>query len=283
MTGVQTCALPICFPVTIGTPETATTYEYVNAADGTEIRSEAATQFAATNADRLIRAEYTFTKAVGKNPTIAFKSETGTAETMTIQAYSMVFYRRIDTNTNKIWEPPLTISSGSISLHTDKATGNRLTIHSSALPVYTQSNWRKLIKTNVTTVTGAASATAVNINDLSITFANSRKYLVVCYLGCAASDAGTGVRVGVSSANLTISYTVESPTGTGATPAIAHNATPASLTSPASNISNYYLYKIFALITTNAAGTPTFTPTLAADANNLTVAMGESLVYYVEF
>lgn len=266
---------------TIWTPETATTYEFLNGADGTELRSEAAATFAAANADRLVRMEYTFTKAVGSDPTIAFKSETG-GTTVTVQAYSMVFYRRIDTNTNKVWETPLTISSGSISLHTDKATGNRLTIHSSSLPVYTQSNWKKLIKTSVTTVTGAASATAVNINDLSITFANSRKYLVVCYLACAASATTTGVRVGVSTANLTIAYTIESPTSTTAV-SVAHNATPATADSPSATITNYYLYKIWAVITTNAANTPTFVPTLAAEANNLTVAMGESLLYYVEF
>jgi hypothetical protein len=266
---------------TIWTPETATTYEFRNGADGTEIRSEAAATFAAANADRLIRMEYTFNKISASDPTIAFRSETA-GTSVTIQAYSMVFYRRIDEYTNKVWEPPLTISSGSISLHTDRSTGNRLTIHSSSLPAYNLLNWRKLIKTNVTTVTGAASATAVNIGDLSITFANSRKYLVVCYLACAASDLNTGVRVGVSTANLTIAYTIESPLTTS-TVSVAHNATPATATSPASNISNYYLYKIWALITTNAAGTPTFTPTLAADANNLTVAMGESLVYYVQF
>lgn len=267
---------------TIWTPETATSYEFLNGADGTELRSEAAATFAAANADRLVRMEYTFTKAAGQNPTIAFKSETG-GTAVTIQAYSMVFYRRIDTDTNRVWDVPLTLSTGSLSAHTDKANKNSLQLPPTILPTFTASNWKRLIKQNITTVTGAASATAVNITDLAITFANSKKYLVVCYLACSASATTTGVRVGVASANSTIAYTIESPLTT-TTVSVAHNATPATAESPSASITNYYLYKIWALVNTNAAGTPTFNPTLAAEANNLTVAMGEeSLVYYVEF
>lgn len=259
---------------TIWTPETATTYEIRNSADGTDITSEAATTFAAANADRLLRAEYTFTKAVGSDPTIEFKSETGT--TVTVQNYSVVFYRRIDEDTNQEFQTPITLVSGSLSEHTNPISGERLGIHPNSLPTFNTNRWDRLLENTIFSTT---SATAQTITDLEITLSNSAKYLIVYYIGASSASSGIGVRIGVTSANLTTAYTIESPTSTTAV-SIAHNATPATANSPASDLTNYYLYKIYALVTTNASGTPTFAPTLAAETNGNQVQVKDSLVYY---
>lgn len=262
---------------TIWTPETDTTYEILNSADGTSMVSEAAVTFSSVaNSDRLIRLQYTFTKAAGSNPIIQFKSETGTQ--VTISAFSVVFYRRIDEHTNKVIDIPVTLSSGSISSHTEQGSTNRLGLNSLFLPTFLNGLERS-IKTTITSTTATGATT---LTDLEVTFANSKKYLLVYYLGCSSVSTGIGVRIGVTSANLTTAYTVEAPTSTTAL-AVAHNATPATANSPASDVNNYYLYKIYALVTTNVSGTPTFAPTLATETVNNEVRVNDSLLYYIEF
>ena len=263
---------------TIWTPETGTTYEILNSADGGSMVSEAAATFAAANADRLIRLEYTVTKQVGVNHLIEFKSETAGTQ-VTISAFSVVFYRRIDDDTNKVIDIPVTLSSGSISSHTQQGSTNRLGLNSTFLPTFLSNRFNRRIKYTITSTTATAATT---LTDFQVTFANSRKYLLVYYLGCSSANAGNGVRIGVTSANLTTAYTVESPSSTTAI-AVAHNATPATVNSPATNVDNYYLYKIYALVTTNATNTPTFAPTLASEAAGVEVRVKDSLLYYVEF
>lgn len=262
---------------TVWTPETATTYEIRNSDDAGSIVSEAAATFAAANADRLIRLEYTVTKQAGVNHLIQFKSETGTQ--VTISAFSVVFYRRIDEHTNKVIDIPVTLSSGSITSHTEAGSTNRLGLNSSFLPTFLDNRFERRIKYTITSTTATGATT---LTDLQVTFANSRKYLLVYYLGCSSANTGNGVRIGVTSANLTTAYTVEAASSTTAL-AVAHNATPATVNSPATNVDNYYLYKIYALVTTNAANTPTFAPTLASEAAGVEVRVGDSLLYYVEF
>ena len=263
---------------TIWTPETDTSYEILNSADGTSMVSESATSFSSVaNSDRLIRLHYTFTKAAGLDPVIQFKSETGTQ--VTISAYSVVLYRRIDEHTNKVIDIPVTLSSGSISSHTETGSTNRLGLNSSFLPTFLDNRFERRMKNTITSTTATAATT---LTDLQVTFANSRKYLLVYYLGCSSVSTGVGVRIGVTSANLTTAYTIESPTSTTAITQ-GNNTTPATAGSPASDVNNYYMYKIYALVTTNAAGTPTFAPTLASATANNEVRVNDSLLYYIEF
>jgi hypothetical protein len=262
---------------TIWTPETATTYEIRNSADGTSIVSEAAVTHAAANADRLMRLQYTFTKQTGVDHLIQFKSETGTQ--VQISNYSLLLYKRIDTDTNQIIDVPVTLSSGSITSHTQAGSNNKLRLNSGRLPTFSDPLFKKILKTTITSTTATGATT---VDDLEVTFQNSRRYYLVYYLGCSSADTGNGVRIGVTSANLTTAYTIEAPTSTTAL-AIAHNATPATANSPASDVNNYYLYKIYALVTTNASGTPTFAPTLASEAGGTEVRVNDSLLQYIEF
>lgn len=263
---------------TLWVPNAATSYVIVNSADGTTIAATPNAGWPVANADYLIRGEYTFTKAVGSNPTIAFRSETA-GQTATIQANSLVLYRRIDQNNNKVLQTPLTLSSGFITAHTEKETGNLLKINNTVYPTLGANIWRRLTKT---TVTSSTSATAAALTDLQITLVNSRKYLVVCYLGVSSVQSTIGARISVISANATVHYTIESPTSTTGV-SITHSAANNTINSPASSVTNYYLYKIWALVITNAAGTPTFAPALATETANNEVRVGDSLLYYVEY
>jgi hypothetical protein len=263
---------------TIWTPETDTSYEILNSADGTSMVSEAAVTFSNTaNSDRLIRLQYTFTKAAGLDPVIQFKSETGTQ--VTISAYSIVLYRRIDQQTNKVIDIPVTLSSGSISSHTQQNSTNRLGLNSVFLPTFLDNRFKRRMKNTITSTTATAATT---LTDLQVTFSNSRRYLLVYYLGASSVSTAVGVRIGVTSANLTTAYTIESPTSTTAV-SPGNNTTPATASSPASSVNNYYLYKIYALVTTNATGTPTFAPTLASATAANEVRVNDSLLYYIEF
>lgn len=263
---------------TIWIPNAATSYVIVNSADGTTIAATPNAGWPAANGDRLIRGEYTFTKAVGSNPTIAFRSETS-GTTVTIQANSLVLYRRIDENNNKALQAPLTLSSGSITAHTESGTGNLLKIRNTMYPTLGANIWKRLVKT---TVTSSTSTTAAALTDLQITLVNSRKYLVVCYLGVSSVQSTIGARISVSSANATVHYTIESPTSTTAV-SITHSAANNTINSPASSVTNYYLYKVWALVITAATGTPTFAPALATETAANEVRVNDSLLYYVEY
>ena len=263
---------------TLWVPNAATSYVIVNSADGTTIAATPNAGWPAANTDYLIRGEYTFTKAVGSNPTIAFRSETS-GQTATIQANSAVFYRRIDQNNNKLLQAPLTLSSGSITAHTEPGLGNRLGINPSALPTLGGNTWIKLVKG---TITSSTSATAAALTDLQITLANSKKYLVVCYLGVSSVQSTIGARISVISANATVHYTIESPTSTTAV-SITHSAANNTINSPASSVTNYYLYKVWALVITDATGTPTFAPALATETAANEVRVKDSVLYYTEY
>lgn len=259
-------------------PNGTTTYTLQNSIDGTSIISAPNAGWPVANTDYLVRGAYTFTKAAGLNPVLDFKSESAT--TVTIQAESVIYYKRIDNIVNKELAIPLTLTSGSVSNHTQVSTLDRLGLNTNFLPQFITPNFKKIIKTAVSTSTSTAAA---NITDLSFTLENSKSYLIIYYIGASSSNTATGgIRIGVATANLTARYTVESPLTT-TTVLIGHSATPATGTAPTNNLNNYYMYKIYALVTTNAAGTPTFTPTLATETNGVTVQVNDSLGYYVEY
>lgn len=180
-------------------------------------------------------------------------------------------------------ESPLTLYSGSIISNTIPAgttQGNFLLLPSASLPAFQTSPWNHLIRTNPFTTT---STTQQTITDLTITLANSTKYIIQGYLGCSQTTSANSFRVGVAVANLNDNYySIEVPSSTTAV-VIGNNQTSSPTTSPASSTTNYYFVKITALVITAAAGTPTFAPTISTSNIASTAALGFGIMYYRAF
>lgn len=180
----------------------------------------------------------------------------------------------------QIIENPLTLYSGSIISNTIPAgatQGNVLYLPTGSLPAFQTSPWQFRIKTNPFSTTSTAQVT---IGDLTLTLANSTKYIIQGYLGCSQSNTANSFRVGVAVANLVDNYySIEVPSGLTSV-VTGNNQTSSPATSPASNTNNYYFVKITALVITAAAGTPTFAPTISTSNAASTAAIGYGVMYY---
>jgi len=180
----------------------------------------------------------------------------------------------------QIIENPLTLYSGSIISNTVPAgatQGNVLYLPTGSLPAFQISPWQFRIKTNTFSTTSTAQVT---IGDLTLTLANSTKYIIQGYLGCSVASTTAGFRVGVAVANLVDNYySIECPSSTTAV-VIGNNQTSSPATGPASSATNYYFTKITALVITAAAGTPTFAPTISTSSNTFAAAIGYGVMYY---
>lgn len=177
-------------------------------------------------------------------------------------------------------ESPLSLYSGSITSNivpNGTNQGNVLFLPTDSLPTFQTSPWQFVIKTNPFTTTNTAQVT---ISDLTLTLANSTKYIIHGYLGCALSSTTGGFRVGVAVANLIDNhYSIECPSSTTAV-VIGNSQTSSPTTSPASSATNYYFVKITALVITAASGVPTFAPTISTSSNTFTAAIGSGVMYY---
>ncbi len=181
-------------------------------------------------------------------------------------------------------ESPLTLYSGSITAHYipgGTTLDQILHMPTGSIPAITDNGWQFLIKTDRFTTTGTAQAP---INDLTITFANSKRYLVIGYLSGASSATAQGFRVGVNATNTTTNiYSIEVPTSATAIPTIGNNQTALAAAAPQSNAFNYYMVKLTAIVTTAPTGVPTYIPTISTETAGNTAALGPSIIYYREY
>lgn len=181
-------------------------------------------------------------------------------------------------------ESPLTLFSGSITAHyvpNGTTLGKIMHVPTGSIPPIQNNGWQYIIKTDRFTTTGTAQAT---ITDMTITLANNRRYLIIGHLSGASSATAQGFRVGVAAANLTTNiYSIEVPTSTTAIPTIGNNQTANALAAPQSNAFNYYMVKLTAIVTTAAAGVPTYAPTISTETAGNTAALGPSIIYYREY
>lgn len=181
---------------------------------------------------------------------------------------------------NPIIISPLTLISGSISAYTlpsGSIQGNAQRIISSALPTFNAPVWQSKILNDPFTTT---SGTAVTVPGSTISLLNSRRYVFNGYVTGASASATIGFRIGISLANATTNvYAIEIPSGTTAT-TFGIQQTPATVNAPVSNINNYYMCIIRAIVFTAAAGSPTFSLTLNAETAGNTVAVGPSVIHY---
>lgn len=182
----------------------------------------------------------------------------------------------------QIFESPLTLYSGSIISNTVPAgstQGNILFLPTGSLPPFQTSPWQFRIKTDPFSTTSSAQQT---VGDLTVTLANSTKYIIIAYLGVSNTSSTSASRIGVAVANLADNhYSIEVPSS--ATAVVIGNAQTSSPTTFPVNSSatNYYFVKITALVITAAAGTPTWAPTISTlTATTTTAAMGPSIIYY---
>jgi hypothetical protein len=182
----------------------------------------------------------------------------------------------------QIFESPLTLYSGSIISNTVPAgstQGNILFLPTASLPPFQTSPWQFRIKTDPFSTT---SSTQQTVNDLTITLANSAKYLVIAYLGVSNTSSTSASRIGVTATNIIDNlYSVEVPSSATAV-VIGNLQTSSPTTFPAnSSATNYYFAKITALVITAGTGTPTWAPTISTlTATTTTAAIGPSVVYY---
>lgn len=180
----------------------------------------------------------------------------------------------------QIIENALTLYSGSIISNTvpgGDSQGNLLYLPTDSLPTFQASPWQFRIKTNPFSTVSTAQVT---INDLTLTLANSTKYIIQGYLGLSQTNAANSFRVGVAVANLQDNYySIEVPSGLTAV-ITGNNQTSSPATAPASNGNNYYFVKITALVITAPTGTPTFAPTISTSNAASTAAIGYGVMYY---
>jgi hypothetical protein len=173
---------------------------------------------------------------------------------------------------------PLTNITGSLSSFTSPL-GSVLQIASSSLPTYQSTEWQyKILTTPFTSTSNAQQA----VPGLRLTLVNSKKYIINAYLLASSQVAANGIRLGVATANIEIYYSIENPpstTGMGYGFNLAINATASAST----NITDYQLVLIRAIVITAASGVPTFTPTIGSENNGFEARMGPGVIYYREY
>jgi hypothetical protein len=173
---------------------------------------------------------------------------------------------------------PLTNIEGSLSSFTSPLR-NTLQIISSSLPAYKATGWQyKILTTPFTTTSNIVQS----VGGLQLTLVNSKKYIINGYLLGSSSTALNGLRVGVATANAEAFYAVESSNTTTAVQ-YGFNTAVNSTSAASTNINDYQLVQIRAIVITAASGIPTFTPTFGSEINGTTVAMGPSVIYYREY
>jgi len=173
---------------------------------------------------------------------------------------------------------PLTNIEGSLSSFTSPL-GSVLQIASSSLPSYQATGWQYKILTDPTTT---ISTTQVNVTNLQLTLANSKKYLINGYLLGSTGNSAFGLRVGIATANTETYYSIETPnSAVGIT--YGFNVTSNAGSLPSTNLTDYCLIQLRAIAITAASGIATFTPTISSESAAVTVALGPSIIYYREY
>jgi len=173
---------------------------------------------------------------------------------------------------------PLTNITGSLSSFTSPLK-NVLQIVSSSLPTYQATGWQYKILTTPFTST---SNIAQNVTDLQLTLANSKKYIVNGYLLGSSVQATNGFGFNVTIANAEAYYSIENPNSATAM-AYGFNSAINTLSSPCTNINDYVLVLIRAIVITATSGVPTFIPTFRSENIGGLVAVGPSVLYYREY
>jgi hypothetical protein len=174
---------------------------------------------------------------------------------------------------------PLTNITGSLSSFTSPS-GNALKILSSYLPAYQATEWRYKILTTPFTTT---LASLQSVTGLQLTLANSKKYIINGYLLASSIQSTNGIGFSISTTNAQAYYYIENPASTTGM-SYTFNGTTVGTGTPSTNINDYTLILIRAIVITTASGIPTFTPTLRSENNTLLVAIGPpSILYYTEY
>ena len=174
---------------------------------------------------------------------------------------------------------PLTNITGSLSSFTSPS-GNALQILSSSLPAYQATGWQYKILTTPFTTT---LASLQSVTDLQLTLANSKKYIINAYLLASSNQSNNGIGFSISTANAEAYYYIENPSSTTGI-SYSFNTTTVGTGTPSTNINDYCLVLIRAIVITTASGIPTFTPTLRSENATLPVAIGPpSILYYREY
>jgi len=173
---------------------------------------------------------------------------------------------------------PLTNITGSISSFTSPL-GRVLQIASSSLPSYQTTGWQyKILTTPFTTTNNTQQV----VPGLQLTLVNSKKYIINAYLLASSTLATNGIRLNVSTANAETYYAIESAnSATGVQ--YGFNTSVNSASAASTNINDYQLVQIKAIVIASASGVPTFTPTIHSELSGTTVAMGPSVIYYREY
>jgi hypothetical protein len=172
---------------------------------------------------------------------------------------------------------PLTNIEGSLSSFTSPS-GSALQIVSSSLPSYQATGWQYKI---LTTLFGTTSTTQVNVTDLQLTLANSKKYIINGFLFGSSVDVTFGLRVNIATANTEAYYAIENPS-TATSIVYGFNALANTGNSPSSALTNYCLIQLRAIAITAASGVATFTPTISSEGGN-GGGIGPSVIYYREY
>jgi hypothetical protein len=173
---------------------------------------------------------------------------------------------------------PLTNITGSLYSFTSPL-GSVLQIVSSSLPTYQSTRWQYKILTTPFTST---SATVQNVTGLQLTLANSKKYIINGYLLASSASITVGFGFNVSTTNAEAYYSIENPnSATGMV--YGFNSQITSLSTPSTNINDYCLIIMRAIVITAASGVPIFVPTFRSEGNGSLVAVGPSVLYYREY
>lgn len=177
---------------------------------------------------------------------------------------------------------PLTNYQGTITSYT-YPYGNTLQILSSSLPAYQATGWQQKILyfpffVNVTTQT--------IVSDIQLDLATNTKYIVNGYLLGSSAAAANGLRVGITgSLNLRTHYSIEVPSTTTAI-TYGNNAIANAGSMGASNVNNYYLVQLKAILITSSSGAQFFAPTISSEnagGGSTDVYLGPSIMYYRAF
>lgn len=180
---------------------------------------------------------------------------------------------------------PLTNYSGSISAFTYPGTsevGAALQIISSSLPAYQATGWEHKISVLPFITTNTAQQ---DNTQLTITFLNSRKYIIEGYLFGSTIRSANGFRVNLTTANLQAYYSIEVPSTTTAI-TYGNNALANAGSGGGNSLTNYYLVQVKGTVVTDATGVPTITPSISSEGAGggaTDVAFGPSVIFYREF
>lgn len=178
----------------------------------------------------------------------------------------------------------LLLYSGSIVSSTlPDGTNAALTLPSASLPAFTTSSFNYgFLQTPVFTL-GTAQ---VEISELKLSLGFSSRYLITGYILAGSFSNTTGNRIGLNFANTTTNiYNIETPDSITSV-VLGINQTAAPVNSPSSTPTNIYCTIIRAIVVTGPSPVgiiPTVVPTFSTETNLVTVTIGPSFMYALQY